>query len=236
MRKIHVLEKKNFRHEFKYICTEAQLACLQSRLAGVMKYDTHADGQGRYRIRSVYFDDYHDTGYYENENGTDPREKYRIRIYNNSAERITLENKKKICGMTQKDACSISKELCDGILSGKIASLESGKEPVWNRFAEAYNTKLLRPKVIVDYERTVFVCTQGNVRITFDRNISSSVDYDYFFEKNMAKRPIMPTGTHVLEVKYDEFLPDYIYKSAELESLNRTTYSKYYLCRKYSNI
>ena len=54
------MEKKNFRHEFKYICTEAQLACLQSRLAGVMKYDTHADEQGRYRIRSIYFDDYDD--------------------------------------------------------------------------------------------------------------------------------------------------------------------------------
>ena len=230
------MEKKNFRHEFKYICTEAQLACLQSRLAGVMKYDAHADEQGRYGIRSVYFDDYQNTGYYENENGTDPREKYRIRIYNNSPDRITLENKKKISGMTQKQSCSVSKEICDGILTGEIISLPGGEKAVWNRFAEAYNTKMLRPKVIVDYERTVFVCAQGNVRITFVRNISSSVDYQHFFEKNLAKRPIMPAGMHVLEVKYDQFLPDYIYKSAELESLNRTTYSKYYLCRKYSNI
>lgn len=224
-----------YRHELKFLITDVDRIELRNVLQHVCRHDPHAQ-DGFYSISSLYFDDMYQTAYQEKLDGVEVRKKYRIRIYNNSAERITLENKKKICGMTQKDACSISKELCDGILSGKIASLESGKEPVWNRFAEAYNTKLLRPKVIVDYERTVFVCTQGNVRITFDRNISSSVDYDHFFEGNMAKRPIMPTGIHVLEVKYDEFLPDYIYKSAELESLNRTTYSKYYLCRKYSNI
>ena len=43
----------------------------------------------------------------------------------------------------------------------------------------------------------------------------------------------MPAGMHVLEVKYDEFLPDYIYKGIELENLQRTAFSKYYLCRKY---
>ena len=224
-----------YRHELKFLITDVDRIELRNVLQHVCRHDPHAQ-DGFYSISSLYFDGMYQTAYQEKLDGVEVRKKYRIRIYNNSAERITLENKKKICGMTQKDACSISKELCDGILSGKIASLESGKEPVWNRFAEAYNTKLLRPKVIVDYERTVFVCTQGNVRITFDRNISSSVDYDHFFEGNMAKRPIMPTGIHVLEVKYDEFLPDYIYKSAELESLNRTTYSKYYLCRKYSNI
>ena len=89
-------------------------------------------------------------------------------------------------------------------------------------------------KVIVDYERTVYVCPIGNVRVTFDRNISSSTDFKHFGEKNIAKRPIMPCGHHILEVKYDELLPDYIYKSLEIEALQRTTFSKYYLCRKYN--
>ena len=227
------LEKKTYRHEFKYICSEAQLACLKGRLSGIMRFDPHADGNGKYRIRSVYFDDYLDTGFYENENGTDPREKFRIRIYNHSADRIELENKKKICGMTSKEACEIERDLCESLLAGKPETLEACDIPVWNKFVIGWNTRQFRAKVIVDYERTVFVCPLGNVRVTFDRNISSSGDYGHFFDAGMKKRPVMPTGVHVLEVKYDEYLPDYIYKAIELENLQRTAFSKYYLCRKY---
>lgn len=227
------MEKKAYRHEFKYICSEAQLARLKGRLSPLMRLDVHADGNGKYNVRSVYFDDSQDTGFYENENGTDPREKFRIRIYNHSAELIELENKKKMCGMTSKDSCEIQRELCEELLWGKPAALEACEIPVWNKFALGWNTRLLRPKVIVDYERTVFVCPLGNVRITFDRNISSSADYMHFFDQNITKRPIMPNGMHILEVKYDAFLPDYIYKGIELENLQRTAFSKYYLCRKY---
>ncbi len=227
------MEKKVYRHEFKYICSEAQLACLKGRLSGVMRYDVHADFDGKYRIRSVYFDDLEDTGFYENENGTDPREKFRIRIYNNSDDLIELENKKKVCGMTSKDACRIDRELCEKLLSGEAGVLDAGEQPVWNKFALGWNTRQFRVKVIVDYERTVFVCPLGNVRVTFDRNIASSADYTHFFDQTIKKRPVMPTGIHVLEVKYDEFLPDYIYKSIEIENLQRTAFSKYYLCRKY---
>lgn len=228
------MTKRAFRHEFKYICSEAQLACLRGRLGGLMKVDKHADADGKYNIRSVYFDDYQNSGYYENENGTDPREKFRIRIYNASTEVIVLECKRKAHGMTQKQSCKITKETLDGLLSGELTTLEMNDIPVWNKFATAYNTRQLRPKVIVDYERTVYVCPIGNVRVTFDRNISSSTDFKHFGEKNIAKRPIMPCGHHILEVKYDELLPDYIYKSLEIEALQRTTFSKYYLCRKYS--
>lgn len=228
------MEKKVYRHEFKYICSEAQLACLKGRLSGIMQYDAHADNRGNYNIRSVYFDDYQDTGYYENEDGTEPREKFRIRIYNHSMEGIMLENKRKMQGMTLKDSCEISPELCQSLLTGEFETLEECDEiPVWNKFMLRWNTRRLRAKVIVDYERTVFICGLGNVRVTFDRNISSSVDFSHFFDKNLNKRPIMPTGMHILEVKYDEFLPDYIYKSIELENLQRSTFSKYYLCRKY---
>ncbi len=227
------MEKKAYRHEFKYICSEAQFARLKGRLSPLMCFDAHADGSGKYNIRSVYFDDNQNTGFYENENGTDPREKFRIRIYNNSAELIELENKKKMCGMTSKDSCEIQRELCEELLMGKLAALEACEIPVWNKFALGWNTRLFRPKVVVDYERTVFICPLGNVRITLDRNISSSADYMHFFDKNIKKRPIMQAGMHVLEVKYDAFLPDYIYKGIELENLQRTAFSKYYLCRKY---
>ena len=116
------MTKSTFRHEFKYICSEAQLACLKGRLGGIMKVDKHADDNGKYNIRSVYFDDYNNSGYYENENGTDPREKFRIRIYNAKTDLIVLECKRKAHGMTQKQSCKISKDVLAGLLSGEFTT------------------------------------------------------------------------------------------------------------------
>ena len=91
---------------------------------------------------------------------------------------------------------------------------------------------MMRPKIIIDYERTAFVDSVGNVRITFDRNIAACNRWEAFLEEKVPGMvPVLETGIHVLEVKYDEFLPDHIAQLLELGSLNRTAFSKYYLGR-----
>ena len=198
-----------------------------------MRLDPHAGRTGRYAIRSVYFDDRQDTCYRENEDGTDPREKFRIRIYNGSADQITLELKQKMRGMTRKLSCPLTREQCALALEGR--ALEDGKElpPVLRKFILQQKIRGLRAKVIVEYERVPRVFPLGNVRITLDENIVSSSQTERFLEGDFARRPIMPPGRHVLEVKYDEFLPDPIRQVLQLETLQRTSFSKYYLCRKY---
>ena len=39
---------------------------------------------------------------------------------------------------------------------------------------------------------------------------------------------------HYVEVKFDEYLPDFIYLNLNLGLLQHTAYSKYYLCRKHA--
>ena len=92
----------------------------------------------------------------------------------------------------------------------------------------------MRPAVIVEYDRIPYVYPLGNVRITFDTNVSSSHFTNQFLEPQYPKRPVMPAGQHLMEVKYDAFLPDFIYHALQLDNLQQTAYSKYYLCRKYS--
>ena len=87
--------------------------------------------------------------------------------------------------------------------------------------------------VIVEYARIPYVCRDGNVRITLDMNISSSNRTECFLDPVIARRPVMEAGSHILEVKYDEFLPDYIKISLELGTLRQTSFSKFYLCRYY---
>ncbi len=88
--------------------------------------------------------------------------------------------------------------------------------------------------MIVAYERTPFVYAPGNVRITFDRNIGSTTNISGFFDPYLPLRPVLPTGKHILEVKYDAFLPDFLYEVMNLGSLTQTAFSKYYLCRKFT--
>lgn len=223
-----------YRNELKYVVSEAQMVCLKSRIRPFMELDKHAGGDGMYSIRSIYLDDYRNTNYYENEEGTSPREKFRIRIYNGDSKRIRLELKRKERGKIHKDSCILTKEQCEAVIHAKLLSCKKEDPPVLQKFCLQQKSRLLEPKVIVEYEREPYVCKNGNVRITFDRNIRSSNRKESFFDDRVYSRPIMPVGQHLLEVKYDEYLPDHIYRSLQLENLRRTTFSKYYLCRKYN--
>ena len=222
-----------WRHELKYACTMPQLKIVEGRIRPLLRLDPHAGQTGRYGIRSVYFDDWQDTCYRENEDGTDPREKFRIRIYNGSAGQITLELKQKMRGMTRKLSCPLTKEQCRQALEGKVLQDGDDLPSVLRKFILQQKLRRLQAKVIVEYERVPRVFALGNVRITLDENIVSSAHTERFLEGDFPRRPIMPPGMHVLEVKYDEFLPDPIRQVLQLETLQRTSFSKYYLCRKY---
>ena len=129
-----------YRHEFKYRCTAAQLQVLKGRLDAVMALDSHAGAAG-YTIRSMYFDNYENQYYYENENGTDPREKYRIRIYNADASRITLECKRKEHTKTLKTICPLTLEQFRGIMDGCCPFSDSDSAKLLNRFLYLQKTE-----------------------------------------------------------------------------------------------
>ena len=223
-----------YRHELKYVVTAAQLALLENRIRGLIKPDRHVGPDGMYHIRSLYFDDYYNSYYNENEIGSDPREKFRIRIYNASPERIRLELKRKEHGMTQKLSCRLSEEQCRELMAGRPLPPDPAYPPVLQKLNLQMRTRLLRPRIIVEYDRVPYVDPLGNTRITLDLNIRSSSYASLFLEEQVPMRPIMPKGKNILEVKYDEFLPDSIYRNLQLNSLQQTTFSKYYLCRKFA--
>lgn len=223
---------ERFRHELKYLCSEGELQQIQARIQALCSPDVHAGADGIYHIRSVYFDDFQNRFFFENENGNDPREKYRIRIYNASDRQITLERKKKERSMTHKDSCPLTLDQYHAIMENGLTEADLHCDLL--RKFYALQQEGMHPKVIVAYDRMPFVYDFGNVRITFDRNIGSSSNFSGFFDPQLPLRPILPTGKHVLEVKYDELLPDFLYNAMNLGNLRQTNFSKYYLCRKYS--
>ena len=223
------------RHEYKYLCSAAQEALFRVRLRCLMQRDVHADKDGAYRVRSLYFDDADHTCFYENENGTDPREKFRLRIYNADSSRISLECKRKESGKTFKESCTVSETQCRSLMEGKQAREESEAPLPYllKRVNAEISERRLQPSVIVEYDRVPYVYALGNVRVTFDKNIMSSPAVSRFLEKELPRRGVMACGQEILEVKWDEFLPDYIYRALSVGILQRTTFSKFYLCELY---
>ncbi len=228
-----IIADKAWRHEFKYLCTEGQLAMLYPRLDSVMSIDMHAGGNGKYEVKSMYFDDIEDRCFSENENGTDVREKYRIRVYNNSKKRISLERKRKECDKTLKESCLLTEDQFDLLAYGKGRIAEEKLPLLAKQLLVLERTSLMCPKITVSYERIPYVYKNGNVRVTIDRGIASSSQVDRFWDDDCARRQILPMGWQLLEVKYDSYLPDPIYHALSLENMQRITFSKYYLCRKF---
>ncbi len=227
------LKQQGYRHELKFIIGRTQKEIIQNSLLGVMQKDSHLTDDS-YSIRSMYFDDYDHSCYYENENGVDPREKFRIRLYDGNTDFIRLELKRKQNSMTQKKQCEMTKEQVESIVKGKPLKNFDKLPPLMKKFELQRRCKLLKPDIIVEYDRIPYVYDIGNVRITFDMNVSSSKEFDYFLTKNISKRPILMQDMIILEVKFDEFLPNYIEELIGTETMQRTSFSKYYLCKKYS--
>lgn len=216
-----------YRHELKYVINAKEDVILSSISRGIMQPDPHAE-DGRYYIRSLYFDDAADTCYYENEAGTDPRCKYRLRYYGSDLSYMVLEKKSKVSGMTHKDAYRVTEAEARVLMSGS-----GDYSSVNNPLAQEMTIKRMFPKVIVSYEREPYIYEAGNIRITFDRSISSSAQVDRFLDGDYAVRPVMPSGHSILETKWDELMPSFIKDSLCTRELVHTAYSKYYMCRNY---
>lgn len=226
-----------YRVEDKFSCDEQALAIIQARLKSVLRPDSNQKADDGYKITSVYFDDYYDTHLQDTEDGTRLREKYRIRIYNDSFQTIKLEVKYKRDSRVFKRAENITVEQMNCLLAGQcIPDEHSSLNSTVTLFNLAISERGLRPKVIVEYDRAAYVFDAGNVRITLDRNLRSSTDFEGFAAGNKAHYRTVPGFDRVLEVKYDEFLPGFIARILETGNMNQTTYSKYRLCREAEQI
>lgn len=221
----------DFRVEHKYLVSDLDLSILRQRLSSVMQSDLHQNGDF-YEVRSLYFDDLCDNCMNENEFGVNLRKKYRIRTYGENNSPLKLEIKEKQNGLTHKSSCAITRTEFDAFLSDSVPLIFDRRKP-FNELLLQMQCSRMRPKIIILYERSAFVHPTGNVRITFDRNISACADCDAFFDESISGFvPVLPSGMHILEVKYDELLPDTIARQLEIGTLQQTTFSKYYLGRK----
>ncbi|MBQ4600250.1 MAG: polyphosphate polymerase domain-containing protein [Oscillospiraceae bacterium] len=221
--------QKGFRHEYKFLISQASAQLLKSRLPGFMRRDPHAGPTGQYTIRSLYFDDQDFSAYTDKMSGVRDRVKYRIRYYNYDDRVIKLEKKEKHENLTRKIAQTVTR--ADALALEQC--LRSGCPDHPKGLTEELRVQIscgMRPRVLVDYDRTPFVCNAGNTRITLDENIRTHPYNGELFASPHAMIPVLEDNQVVLEVKFDDFLPGYL--SEVLEDIPKVNLaiSKYVLC------
>lgn len=220
-----------FRHEVKHEISAFDAIVLRQRLKAVMTVDSHAI-DGKYLIRSLYFDNIQDKALEENLNGANKREKYRIRCYNSDKGFISLERKYKSGGLGFKDSATLTEDETEAIIKGDIQWMAKSSDPVILGLYTKMKTQGLRPRTIVEYTREPFIYGPGNVRVTIDSNIKTGIRCIDFLNIDAVTIPIKE-NISLLEVKWDNYLPDIIRNAVQLESGTSRAFSKYVACRMY---
>ncbi len=228
--------KKKYRYELKFIVPTAMVEILGKRLAMIMDIDRNAHFEdGSYLVKSLYFDDIYNASYHEKIDGVLHRKKYRIRLYNDNEDFIRLECKMKDNNMTSKRQVQISKEVANALITNdpRLITVQLKENDLLTDFILDMKTQKLTPSVIVEYRRLAFTYPISDVRINFDINISSGLNNYDLFDSDINKIPIIPEDKVVLEVKFNDFLPEPLAIILQDLPAIRSAVSKFAFCANY---
>lgn len=221
----------DFRHEWKHEISWSDLIAIRQRLRAVASPDIHAI-DGKYFIRSLYFDDPLDTALREKLDGVNQREKFRIRYYDLNTDLIHLEKKSKQNGLGNKAQADLTAEEAQAIVDGRLEWMADSERALVRELYIKMRNQGLRPKTIVDYTREAFFYAPGNARVTLDYNIRTGLHCTDFLNPDCITVPAGDAPI-ILEVKWDEFLPGIIRDAVQLTGRHSAAFSKYAACRIY---
>lgn len=220
-----------YRHEWKHLINYSDLIAIRQRLRAVAKPDPHA-AEGKYQVRSLYFDTPYDRALREKLDGVNMREKFRIRCYNYDTALIRLEKKSKCNGLGTKISAPLSAQEVQKILDGETGWMANCFRPLVQELYSKMQIQLLEPKTVVDYTREPYIYAPGNVRVTFDYDIRTGLSATDFLNRDLLTVPAGESAI-ILEVKWDAFLPDIIRDCVTVPGRRATAFSKYAQCRVY---
>lgn len=227
------MKELEYRHEYKHAINPLDYHALRRRIAAAAKLDPNAGPNGRYHIRSLYFDNDDDKALREKLYGLPSREKYRIRLYNEGGDFIRLEKKSKRGGLSSKQSAALTRAQTEQLLAGDAAWMHQTEDALLTEFYAKLRFERLRPKTLVDYWREAYIYPYGNVRVTFDSDIRTGVYATGLFERSIPTLGVSEPGLLLMEVKYDSFLPDVIRDLIQTNTRHTEAFSKYAACRMY---
>ncbi len=214
------------RYELKYPISFIDYARLSHLMRNMLLEDKNNKEHG-YPVRSVYFDSIENTDFYEKMDGLENRKKIRLRTYEYDSNIVKLELKRKFGNAQRKQSLIVTVEDAKELLRCNYEVLKNYESDVADTLYNLMTINLVKPVVMIEYNRKAFIHPMNNIRITLDSDIRSSETDFRMFEKNVALIPINYDYFALLEVKYNGFIFKWISDILRGFELNQESYSKY---------
>ena len=227
--------KKRFnRYELKYIINPAQYHGLCADLKNFMIPDAYGDGDGFYRIVSLYYDSPTYSGYRSKIEGLKFRRKLRLRVYPGDDPRKIatgfVEIKQRTNRTVQKKRVILPIEQAERLCN--LAEVPTGLDARDTEAAEemAYMVRslALRPAAIVSYRRHAWMggTYESGMRLTFDMQLQGRISS--LNVREVAKlKYFMPLDSFIMEVKCDERVPVWVTSLLAQHNCRLGSISKY---------
>ncbi|WP_066506487.1 polyphosphate polymerase domain-containing protein [Abyssisolibacter fermentans] len=220
-----------YRNEIKFYIDNHGYMHLSKLLSKTLSLDKNSGSNNEYWIRSLYFDSMYDRDYFDKVVGSQNRKKIRLRIYDIAQEKVKLEIKNKFDQYMLKESVTIGRQDAIDLIKGNKEVLLKYNNKTANRVYYFMNKEFYQPKVIVDYKREAYTCPVQDIRITFDKDIRTTITDFNIFDDKLNTIPIFKQHTMVMEVKYNRFLPDWIKDMLSNINGDKCAISKYCLSR-----
>lgn len=217
------------RFEFKYRLSPLSYQRIRNsvRLHATLDHYSLKDPDGRYFVRSLYYDTDDYRAYAEKLSGESNRIKLRVRTYSReeaTSPFVSVELKTRSNALITKFGTHVpTEQYTHYVRTGHWPDLS---DPVLVEAERLTRLQALRPKVLVDYRREAFVPRDASgVRITFDHDLRYASSTDLFpqhaFFHNITPHRI------VLEIKATRDYPAWVDRFAVAHGLKAVPNSKY---------
>ncbi len=195
-----------YRKEIKYIIGRSEYLKIANNLNLLLKKDTHGD-DGKYMIRSQYYDSLGDRDLYDNLDGMMEKQKIRVRIYSTDSDTAKLEYKTKSGSDGVKYSINITREEALLMEKREFDFLLNHPEPLAKQLYVKIMQYAYMPKTIIEYNRIAYMHEVCDLRITFDTEVRVATIPQGIFSEELSYIPIMDETMGVLEIKYNGGLP-----------------------------
>ena len=222
-----------WRYEKKFYLSWQDYRVLREALLSFMEPDPHTDAQRRYEVRSLYFDTIDNRDFHEKMEGIEKRRKVRLRCYGNNEDPVKLEVKEKQGELIRKLSSNIKRKDAERLAAtpDHCALLQHYAGAAARKVQYLFSTRLYKPAALITYFREAYLLKENGVRVTFDLDLRYDTTSLALFPRRTLMGSCAVPGVVIAEVKYYEFLPDFIWSLLQACSLQRAAISKYCMGR-----
>lgn len=214
-----------YRCEYKYLLDFKSFSQINKKISFLLSPDEHSDING-YMVRSLYFDTPHDTDLLTKLHGLNYGKKIRLRIYSPDDQYCKLELKEKGGIYRKKTSVSLNRTEAEEIIDGNYSVLLKSDTPSSLRLYTAIEKECYRPKVLIEYFRKAYKHPVNNTRVTFDYGLKSIENYYDIFNYHPPYL-FCDNFKVIMEVKFNQRLPEMISSILEDSMLQQISFSKY---------